>query len=75
MDAGSQGKSILRSNTIFPPQVLPSTCSMAPLFLCLLAALALARVPAAFADALETDSSGKQPNSRSLCLSPASPLW
>lgn len=30
---------------------------MAPLFLCLLAALALARVPAAFADALETDSS------------------
>lgn len=33
---------------------------MAPLFLPLLAALALARVPEASADAVERDSSGKQ---------------
>lgn len=38
----------------------PSACSMAPLFLPLLAALALARVPEASADAVERDSSGKQ---------------
>uniref|UniRef100_A0A287AHN9 Brevican core protein n=1 Tax=Sus scrofa TaxID=9823 RepID=A0A287AHN9_PIG len=37
--------------------VPPSACSMAPLFLPLLAALALAPVPAALADALEGDSS------------------
>lgn len=34
---------------------------MAPLFLPLLAALVLARVPEALTDALERDSSGKQP--------------
>nr|XP_010952368.2 brevican core protein [Camelus bactrianus] len=43
--------------------VPPSACIMAPLFLPLLAALALAQVPAALADALEGDSSGKQPHS------------
>lgn len=48
---------------------------MAPLFLPLLVALALARGPVALADALEGDSSGKQPHSASLSLSPASPLW
>ncbi|XP_032319901.1 brevican core protein isoform X1 [Camelus ferus] len=37
--------------------VPPSACIMAPLFLPLLAALALAQVPAALADALEGDSS------------------
>ncbi|XP_036872716.2 brevican core protein isoform X1 [Manis javanica] len=37
--------------------VPPSACSMAPLFLPLLATLALAQVPAALADALERDSS------------------
>ncbi|XP_057351031.1 brevican core protein isoform X7 [Manis pentadactyla] len=39
------------------PAVPPSACSMAPLFLPLLATLALAQVPAALADALERDSS------------------
>lgn len=48
---------------------------MAPLFLPLLAALALAQGPAALTDALEGDSSGKQPHSGSLSLSPPSPLW
>ena len=69
---GSQ-KSIQRSNPIFPPPFPPSSCSMALPSLPLLATLALACVPAALADALEGDSSGKQPHSGS--LSPASPLW
>ena len=71
---GRSRKPILRSNPIFPPQVPPSACSMAPLFLPLLAALALAPVPAALADALEGDSSGKQCHSGSLstsCIAPA----
>lgn len=55
---GSQ-KSILRSNPISPPPVPPSSCSMAPLFLPLLATLVLAWIPVALADALEGDSSGK----------------
>ena len=83
---GSQ-KSILRSNPIFPPPVPPSSCSMAPLVLPLLAALVLAWIPSALADALEGDSSGKQPHSgppfvsyispavgRSLLSSPKQPL-
>uniref|UniRef100_A0A8C9J748 Brevican n=1 Tax=Panthera tigris altaica TaxID=74533 RepID=A0A8C9J748_PANTA len=48
---------------------------MAPLFLPLLIALALAPGPTASADALEGDSSGKRPHSGSLSLSPPSPLW
>ena len=48
---------------------------MAPLFLPLLIALALAPGPTASADVLEGDSSGKRPHSGSLSLSPPSPLW
>nr|XP_020766470.1 brevican core protein [Odocoileus virginianus texanus] len=57
VDAVGSQKPILRSNPISPPPVPPSSCSMAPLFLPLLATLVLAWIPAALADALEGDSS------------------
>lgn len=73
--AVSQGKSILKSNSIFPPQVSSSACSMASLLLAgLLTALVLTQVPAGLADVLEGDSSGKHPYSGSLSLSRTSPM-
>ena len=74
VDAMGSQKPILRSTPIFPPPVPPSSCSMAPLFLPLLATLVLAWIPAALADALEGDSSGKQPHSGSPFVSYISPV-
>lgn len=66
---GSRRKSILKSNPIFLSHVLLSACSMAQLLLPLLAALVLVQAPAALADVLEGDSSGKQPHLGSPSLS------
>lgn len=65
---GSQ-KSILRSNPIFPPQSLPHPAAWPPLFCPSWQPWFLAWIPAALADALEGDSSGKQPHSgATVCL-------